>query len=121
MRLRNIKGAHDIIGASEYIVLNPNDYRGKMHELFGNDNDIEIEIGMGKGNFLIQNALLHKDINYIGIERFDSVLARAIPKIPEGLSNLKILRMDAVEIEKVFDHEIDHLFLNFSETVYPAF
>lgn len=115
MRLRNVKNKEKILKECPYLVENGEDCKGKWQEVFGNSNPIYLEIGMGKGNFLIQNALLHKDINYIGIERFDSVLARAIPKIPEGLSNLKILRMDAVEIEKVFDHEIDHLFLNFSD------
>lgn len=113
MRLRNVKNKEIILKECPYFIENGEDYRGKWQEVFGNKNPIYLEIGMGKGNFLIQNALLHKDINFIGIEKFDSVLARAIPKIPEGLTNFKILRMDAVEIEKVFDHEISHLFLNF--------
>ena len=115
MRLRNVKNKEIILKECPYFIENGEDYRGKWQEVFGNKNPIYLEIGMGKGNFLIQNALLHKDINFIGIEKFDSVLARAIPKIPEGLTNFKILRMDAVEIEKVFDHEISHLFLNFSD------
>jgi len=70
---------------------------------------------MGKGKFIIENALKYPDINFIGIEKFDSVLARSLPKIPEGVKNLMIIRMDALNIEKVFDKEIDRIYLNFSD------
>ena len=70
---------------------------------------------MGKGKFIIANALKYPDINFIGIEKFDSVLARSLPKIPEGVKNVMIIRMDALNIEKVFDKEIDRVYLNFSD------
>ena len=106
---------YEILNASEYLVKNPEEYIGKWKEVFGNDNPIYIEIGMGKGKFIIENALKYPDINFIGIEKFDSVLARSLPKIPEGVKNLMIIRMDALNIEKVFDKEIDRIYLNFSD------
>lgn len=115
MRLRNVKNKQDIMDASSYLVLNPKDYHGKWKKLFGNDHPIHIEIGTGKGNFIIGKALANPDINFIGIEKFDSVIARCLEKIPEGLSNLKMIRMNALEIEEVFNHEIDTIYLNFSD------
>ncbi len=116
MRLRNIKGAHDIIGASRYFVINPKDYRGKMSKLFGNDNAIEIEIGMGKGDFLINKALKNPHINFIGIEKYASVLVKAIKKLENiELNNLKIMNIDANTIDEVFTKEITKIYLNFSD------
>lgn len=115
MRLRNVKNKDEILGASPYLVKNPEENIGKWKEVFGNDNPIYIEIGMGKGKFIIENALKYPDINFIGIEKFDSVLARSLPKIPEGLDNLLIIRMDALNIENVFSNEIDRIYLNFSD------
>ena len=88
-----------------------------MNKVFDNDNkELHIEIGMGKGNFIINNALKYPHINFIGIEKFDSVIVRAIQKSNElELNNLKIVRMDANTIEDVFDKEIDTLYLNFSD------
>ena len=115
MRLRNVKNKEEILGASPYLVKNPEENIGKWNEVFGNDKPIYIEIGMGKGKFIIDNALRYPDINFIGIEKFDSVLARSLPKIPEGLDNLLIIRMDALNIENVFSKEIDRIYLNFSD------
>lgn len=115
MRLRNVKNKEEILGASPYLVKNPEENIGKWKEVFGNDKPIYIEIGMGKGKFIIENALRYPDINFIGIEKFDSVLARSLPKIPEGLDNLLIIRMDALNIENVFSKEIDRIYLNFSD------
>lgn len=115
MRLRNVKNKEEILGASPYLVKNPEENIGKWNEVFGNDKPIYIEIGMGKGKFIIENALRYPDINFIGIEKFDSVLARSLPKIPEGLDNLLIIRMDALNIENVFSKEIDRIYLNFSD------
>ena len=91
------------------------EYIGNWKSLFDNDNPIYIEIGMGKGKFIIENALKYPDINFIGIEKYDSVVAKSLPKIPEGLSNLCVIRMDALNIDKVFSHEIDRIYLNFSD------
>ena len=115
MRLRNVKNKDEILNASEYLIKCPEEYKGQRKELFGNDNPIYIEIGMGKGKFIIEHALTYPDVNFIGIEKFDSVLARSLPKIPEGVKNLYIVRMDALNIEKVFDKEISRIYLNFSD------
>lgn len=116
MRLKNIKGASDKIKEGKYFIINPNEYKGKWNKLFNNNNPIYIEIGMGKGNFIIQNAINNPNINYIGIEMYDSVILRAIQKTNElELNNLYLVRMDARLIEDIFDKEIDLIYLNFSD------
>lgn len=116
MRLKNIKGASEKVQNGKYIINNPNEYKGKWHKLFNNNNPIYIEIGMGKGKFILENALMNPNINYIGIEMYDSVVLRAIQKTDElELSNLYLIRMDARLIEEVFDREIDRIYLNFSD------
>lgn len=118
MRLRNVKNKKEILDSSKLLVLNPKDYIGKWNKLFGNNNPIYIEIGMGKGDFILGNALKYPNINFIGIEKYDSIVARAIQKI-EGLevipSNLRLIRMDAKEIDEVFKKEIDCIYLTFSD------
>lgn len=116
MRLRNVKNAKEIINNSNYSVLSPEDNKGKWNKVFNNKNKIYIEIGMGKGDFIIQNAIKYPNINFIGIEMQDSVLARAIQKADElELKNLKLIRIDARLLADVFDHEIDLIYLNFSD------
>lgn len=116
MRLRKIKGASQKVNNSKYVIENYKDYKGKWNKVFNNNNPIKIEIGMGKGNFIINNAIKYPDINFIGIEKYDSVLVRGIEKLEDkDLPNLRIIMMDAKEIEEVFDHEIDTLYLNFSD------
>ena len=115
MRLRNVKNKEEILNNSDYLIKNPTDFKGKWKSLFKNDNPIYIEIGMGKGKFLLENALKYKNINYIGIERFDSVMAKAIKKIPKDIENIKLIRMNALDIDKVFSKEIDLIYLNFSD------
>ena len=115
MRLRNVKGAKDIIDKSSYIISNYEYYKGKYNTLFNNNNPIYIEIGMGKGQFIINNALKYPDINFIGIEKYDSVIVRALEKIKDDIPNLKLIRMDAEKIEDVFSKEVDTLYLNFSD------
>ena len=115
MRLRNVKNKQEIMDASSYLITDAKEYFGSWNKLFGNNNPIHIEIGAGKGNFIINKAIQNPDINFIGIEKFDSVLARCLQKIPEGLNNLKIVRMNALEIEEVFNHEVDTIYLNFSD------
>ena len=115
MRLRNVKNKEEIMSNSSYLIRNPEEYKGKWSELFHNSNPIYIEIGMGKGQFIIQNALMYPDINFIGIEKYDSVIAKALLKIPDGLSNLIMVRADALNIDQIFDHEIDQIYLNFSD------
>lgn len=116
MRLRNVKGANDIIEKSKYIINNYMDYKGNFSSLFGNDNPIHIEVGMGKGDFIIGMANAHPDINFIGIEKFDSVLVRAVQKLESlEIPNLRLIRMDALSIDSVFSNEVDCLYLNFSD------
>ena len=116
MRLKNVKGANEIIKSGKYYIDDPYIYKGNWNRLFNNNNPIYIEIGMGKGNFIIENAKRYKNINYIGIEKYDSVIVRAIQKSNElELDNLKIIRMDAKNLCDIFDKEVDTIYLNFSD------
>ena len=115
MRLRNVKGASTIIENCPFVIKDYKKYKGNYKNLFNNSNPIHIEIGMGKGDFIIGMAKKYPNINFIGIEIFDSVIVRAIEKLEEEISNLKLIRMDAVKIEEVFDKEIDVIYLNFSD------
>ena len=115
MRLRNVKNKDIILDSSKYFIKDPFVYKGKWKTLFKNDNPIYIEIGMGKGKFIMNNALMNKDINYIGIEKSDSIIAKSLQRIPDGINNLYIINVDAMEIDNVFDKEIEKIFLNFSD------
>ena len=115
MRLRNVKNKEEILSSSKFLVKNPKDYFGRWKEYFGNNNPIYIEIGMGKGKFIRENALRYPNINFIGIEKYDSIVAKCLPKIDDSLANLAIVRIDALEIDKVFAHEISRIYLNFSD------
>ena len=114
MRIRNVKNKEEILNNCSFLIENPKEYKGKFKELFNNDNPIYLEIGMGKGQFIYQNAKKYKDINFIGIERFDSIMAKAILKM-EKLDNLILIKYDANLIDDLFDHEIDKIYLNFSD------
>ncbi len=116
MRLKHIKNADVIISNSKYVVNNPFDYKGKWNKLFGNDNPIEIEIGTGKGKFIIGKALANPNVNYIGIEKYDSPLVSAVKKLEEiEISNLKLVCFDALGIENLFEKEVSKIYLNFSD------
>lgn len=117
MRLRNITGSREVIADSRFTVKEPKTQKGKWNEIFGNAHPIRIEIGMGKGKFLHTLAKNNPDINYIGIEKYSSVLLRAIQKMEEDeLPNLCFIRMDAEDIEEVFgEGEVDRIYLNFSD------
>ncbi len=117
MRLRNVKGARERIATDEYTVKEPETYKGKWNEFFENENPIHIEIGMGKGQFIMELARRNPKINYIGIEKFSSVLVRALQKMEqEEIENLIFIRMDAEEIENVFEkEEVAQIYLNFSD------
>ena len=116
MRLKKVPGALERIEASDYVIKDGKEYFGKYETLFEKKQPIHIEIGMGKGKFITEMAQLHPEINYIGIEKFDSVLIRALEKQEEmELSNLKLMRLDAEMIDEVFNHEIDRIYLNFSD------
>lgn len=117
MRLKKVKNAKERVEASKYFVNNPEDNISKWQQVFGNDNPIHIEIGMGKGRFIINMARTYPDINFIGIEKYDSVMVRALNILndEENLPNLRFVLYDAGEIEKIFNNEIDRIYLNFSD------
>lgn len=119
MRLRNITGSREVIADSPYVVKEEilEQCPGTWKEIFGNNNPIHIEIGMGKGRFIHTMAKEHPQNNYVGIEKYSSVLLRAIQKMQEEeLTNLKFIRMDAEDIAKVFGRgEVDRIYLNFSD------
>ena len=129
MRLRNIKGSREAIAASEYTITEERAERtsfeerydwsvkGKWNEVFGNDHPLRIEIGMGKGQFLMALARQNPKINYVGIEKYSSVLLRAVQKQnEEKLANVRLIRMEAENINDVFaEGEVDRIYLNFSD------
>ena len=119
MRLRNVTGSREVIAGSRFVVPEEEQKRcpGRWRERFGNQNPLYIEIGMGKGKFIHTMAKEHPEINFVGIEKYSTVLLRAVQKMEqEELPNLKFLRMDAEEIDQVFVHgEVDRIYLNFSD------
>lgn len=117
MRLRNVPGSRDMIAESPFTIKEETKCKGKWKEIFGNDHPLFIEIGMGKGQFITTLAKENPDNNYIGIEKYSSVLVRAIEKQEEEkLPNLYFIRMDAENIAEVFDkEEVKGIYLNFSD------
>lgn len=117
MRLRNIPGSREIIAEHHWCIQEPEQQKDRWHVVFGNDNPIHIEIGMGKGQFLIELAKKHPDINYIGIEKYSSVLLRGLQKLEEDpLENIRFIRMEAETICDVFaKDEVSRIYLNFSD------
>lgn len=116
MRLKHIKNADKIIEKSKYLIKDKFKFKGKWNKVFNNKNLIEVEIGMGKGNFLIKKALESPNINFIGIEKYESVLVSVVNKLDiYNLNNIKIICLNAKYINKVFKKEISKLYLNFSD------
>lgn len=115
MRLRNLKEKDILVETCDYLIRDYENLKGKWSLEFNNDNPIHIEIGMGKGDFVYNMALKYPDINFVGIEKYSGVIARAIKKYPQKLNNLRIINMDALELEKVFFREVDTIYLNFSD------
>lgn len=117
MRLRNIPGSREVIAENKWCVQEPEQQKGRWRTLFGNSHPIHIEIGMGKGQFLMALAERNPDINYVGIEKYSSVLLRALQKMEETpLENLKFIRMDAETVTEVFEqNEVARIYLNFSD------
>ncbi len=106
MRLRNVKNAKEIVKNHELVVTtNP----------FNDNKELHIEIGTGKGDFIIEMAKRNPNINFIGIEKYESVLIRALEKVPDNLSNLRFMCFDASNIDKVFNKEVNQIYLNFSD------
>ena len=115
MRIRNVKNKEEIIDNSRYIIKDYKEYFGKWKSLFGNNNPIFIEIGMGKGKFIKEMAKVNKEINFIGIEKNASIVAKAITDIEDNIDNLYIINANALEIDEIFNHEVNRLYLNFSD------
>lgn len=119
MRLRHVKNAfEDLANDTKYFVLNPKDYHGKWAlEVFKNNNPIHIEIGCGKGQFMMGLAKNFPDINFIAIEKYDSVLVRCLEKVSQDdIPNLKLVLLDALMLKEVFDKgEVEEIYLNFSD------
>lgn len=117
MRLRHIKGAEQLIEESPFVIHSPEENKGRWREVFGNDHPIEIEVGMGKGKFIMDLAAAHPDINYLGVERYSSVLLRALQKRSQlELANIFFLCIDAKEMADYFaPGEISRIYLNFSD------
>lgn len=117
MRLRNIPGSRQVIAENPWCIQEPENQKGRWHTIFENQNPIHIEVGMGKGQFLMTLAGKNPNINYVGIEKYSSVLLRALQKMEENpLDNLKFIRMDAETITDVFaKDEVARIYLNFSD------
>lgn len=117
MRLRNVKGSRETIAANPLVIQDVKEQKGHWSEVFGNDKPLYIEIGMGKGQFIIEMARRNPDKNFIGIEKYSSVLVRALEKCEEDApENLRFIRMDAEEILDVFAaDEVSGIYLNFSD------
>lgn len=116
MRLRNVKNAIDILNNSKYFIPNPKEYRSSYNKLFGNTKPIMVEVGMGKGDFIKNMALAHPEWNFLGIERYESVLVRGVEKLDEmNLDNVRVMCIDAKEIGEYLSREVDTVFLNFSD------
>lgn len=115
MRIRNIKNKEEILNNCLYVENNPYINKGNWSKVFNNNKPIFLEIGTGKCKFIIENAKKYKDINFIGIERNASVLALGIKNIDEDLPNLRLINVDALKLNEVFDKEISTIYLNFSD------
>ena len=116
MRYNVVKNANQILDSSDYLIKNPTQYKGKWKELFGNNNPICLELGMGRGAFIIDMAKSHPNINYIGLELDSSQTATAVNKIGgQNIKNLKLICADAKDIINFFGKEIDTIYLTFSE------
>lgn len=116
MRLKHIKGSEEKVSLSKVVIKNPEQYKGKWKSVFNNKNKIYLEIGMGKGSFLIEHARRNKNVNYIGFEKYPSVLLNALETIEnENLTNIKTICADAYKVDEIFYKEISKLYLNFSD------
>ncbi|MGE7918617.1 tRNA (guanosine(46)-N7)-methyltransferase TrmB [Viridibacillus sp. NPDC093762] len=119
MRLRHKPWAEEFIASHPDIVVpNPEEQKGKWNEVFQNDNPLHIEVGTGKGQFITGMAIANPEINYIGIELFDSVIVKAVEKVQAAgqPSNLRLLKVNGSDLEKFFEkNDVDRLYLNFSD------
>lgn len=116
MRIRNLANASEIVSNSKYLIENPEVYRDKWQSVFNNGNPICLEVGTGKGNFIIDMAIKNPCVNFVGLEKYTSVIARALQKCEDlKLDNLVFINGDALNLDKWFNKEIDTIYLNFSD------
>ena len=116
LRIRNLKNTDELVNNSSYLIKDPSTYKGKWNKLFNNNNPIHLEIGMGKGNFIINMALKYPNINFIGVELYTNVIARACKKLEElKIDNLRLININADSLNEVFDKEVSLIYLNFSD------
>lgn len=116
MEYIKIKDAEKIINESTYLVKNPEKYRGKWHDFFANKNPIHLELGMGRGDFIMNMAIANPKVNYVGLEIDSSQMVKAVERLKlKQLPNLKLINADARDIDKIFGKEIDTIYLTFSE------
>ena len=116
MRIRNLVNASEIVSNSKYLIENPEVYRDKWQSVFKNSNPICLEVGTGKGNFIIDMAIKNPCVNFVGLEKYTSVIARALQKCEDlKLDNLVFINGDALNLDKWFNKEIDTIYLNFSD------
>lgn len=115
MRLRNVKDKENILNKSKYVLKDINNLKGNWNKIFNNNNPIHLEIGTGKCKFLIENAINYPNINFVGIEKSDSILALGVKDIDDNLNNLYFINIDADGVNSLFCHEISMLYLNFSD------
>lgn len=116
MRIRNLANASEIVSNSKYLIESPEVYRDKWQSVFKNSNPICLEVGTGKGNFIIDMAIKNPDVNFVGLEKYTSVIARALQKCEDlKLDNLVFINGDALNLDKWFNKEIDTIYLNFSD------
>ena len=116
MRLRHIKGCEEFVANSPCTINEPGSHKGRWQEAFARRQPLHIEIGMGKGRFIRQMAALHPDINYLGIEIYESVMQKAIERLGDKPDHLFFLCMNAEILEEVFaPGEVERIYLNFSD------
>lgn len=116
MRLRNNPQARELLAQYKNYIIDPAGFKSRWHDYFGNDNEIRLEIGSGKGQFIIAQAMANHEINHIAVERSETIALRLIRSMPEGLSNLAVVTMDAEKLEEYLgENDISRLYLNFSD------
>jgi len=115
MRARNVKDKKEILENSRLVINNPKEYKGKWKEVFKNNHPIHLEIGSGKCKFIKEKALKNPDINFIGVEKVDSILSIGVKNIKSEIENLRLINYDALLLDEIFEKEIECLYLNFSD------
>lgn len=116
MEYIKIKNADKIVKNCPYVVNNPKEYKGKWNTIFKNKNPIYLELGMGRGDFIIDMAKTYPNINFIGLEAIDSQMVRAVENLTnKNLPNLKLINCNAEEVDNIFQKEIDTIYLTFCD------